>query len=116
MSESGCGKPGKNRIRLVISNIWDETASPEKYRNLAHDPENSLVFISHSDCMEQAVNLDMQLRAKWDVKDTIITDIGPAFGAHCGPGAVAVFFIGRETASPDETAEDTTDTESNTRE
>ena len=87
-----------------------------RFDALAHDPENSLVFISHSDCMEQAVNLDMQLRAKWDVKDTIITDIGPAFGAHCGPGAVAVFFIGRETASPDETAEDTTDTESNTRE
>lgn len=87
-----------------------------RFDALAHDPENSLVFISHSDCMEQAVNLDMQLRAKWDVKDTIITDIGPAFGAHCGPGAVAIFFVGRETASPDETAADTTDTESNTRE
>ena len=67
----------------------------KRFDELAFDPENSTVVISHSDCMEDAVNFDMRLRAKWDVKDTIITDIGPAFGAHCGPGAIAVFFIGK---------------------
>jgi fatty acid-binding protein DegV len=48
----------------------------------------------------------MKLRAKWDVKDTIITDIGPAFGAHCGPGAIAVFFIGKEAAGKDVQSEE----------
>ena len=71
---------------------------------LAFDPENSLIVISHSDCMEDAVNLDMKLRAKWDVGDTIITDIGPAFGAHCGPGTIAVFFVGKEPEQKTETA------------
>ena len=68
-----------------------------KVNELAFDPENSIFFISHSDCMEDAVQLDMKLRSKWDVKDTIITDISPAFGAHCGPGALAVFFVGKKT-------------------
>ena len=67
----------------------------KRFDELAFDPENSTVVISHSDCMEDAVNFDMRLRAKWDVRDTIITDIGSAFGAHCGPGAIAVFFIGK---------------------
>ncbi|MBQ8498029.1 MAG: DegV family protein [Clostridia bacterium] len=63
---------------------------------LAFDPENSIITISHADSMEEAVNLEMMLRAKWDVKDIIITDIGPAFGAHCGPGGLAVFFVGKD--------------------
>ena len=67
---------------------------------LAFDPENSIFFISHSDCLEDAVQLDMKLRTKWDVKDTVITDISPAFGAHCGPGALAIFFVGKETKKP----------------
>ena len=70
----------------------------KRINELALDPENSIIFISHSDCMEDAVQFDMKLRTKWDIKDTVITDIGPAFGAHCGPGALAVFFIGKEPA------------------
>ena len=76
-----------------------------RINQLAFDPENSIIFISHSDCMEDAVNFDMKLRTKWDVQDTIITDIGPAFGAHCGPGALAVFFVGKETEENTQTEE-----------
>ena len=82
-----------------------------RFTELAEDPEDSVAFISHSDCMEEAVNFDMKLRAKWDVKDTIITDITPAFGAHCGPGAVAVFFIGRKDGQTKETVDQTTGSE-----
>ena len=82
-----------------------------RFDELAFDPENSVAFISHSDCMEEAVNLDMKLRAKWDIKDTIITDISPAFGAHCGPGAVAVFFIGRKNGQAEHTEAEHTTTE-----
>ncbi len=85
-----------------------------RFNALAHDPENSVAVISHSDCMEEAVNFDMKLRAKWDVKDTIITDIGPAFGAHCGPGALAVFFIGRKEGMKAAPGKETTETENNT--
>ncbi len=83
----------------------------ERVNALAFDPENSMIVISHADCMEDAVNFDMKLRAKWDVKDTIITDIGPAFGAHCGPNALAVFFIGKEPEPETEASEETIQTE-----
>ncbi len=62
----------------------------------AINPTDSVITISHSDCMEDAVNLEMMIRAKWDVKEILVTDIGPAFGAHCGPGTIAVFFINKE--------------------
>ena len=83
----------------------------ERINALAYDPENSIFFISHADCMEDAVNFDMKLRAKWDVKDTIITDISPAFGAHCGPNAISVFFIGKEPEQKADTPEQTNQTE-----
>lgn len=83
----------------------------ERVNALAFDPENSIIVISHADCMEEAVNFDMKLRAKWDVKDTIITDIGPAFGAHCGPNALAVFFIGKEPEQEADVSEEPIQTE-----
>ena len=76
-----------------------------KVNELAFDPENSIFFISHSDCLEDAVQLDLKLRAKWNVKDTVITDISPAFGAHCGPGALAIFFVGKETQETEQIEE-----------
>ena len=87
--------------------VMDELLN--KVNELAFDPENSIFFISHCDCMEDAVQFDMKLRTKWDVKDTVITDISPAFGAHCGPGALAVFFVGKKTEEnePTEETEDT---------
>ena len=83
----------------------------DRVDRLAFDPEDSVIVISHSDCMEQAVYFDMKLRARWDVKDTIITDIGPAFGAHCGPGAIAVFFVGKEPERKTELSESPEKTE-----
>ena len=83
----------------------------KRFTELAEDPEISVAFLSQSDCMEEAVNLDMKLRAKWDIKDTIITDISPAFGAHCGPGALAIFFIGRKTQTASNTETENTTTE-----
>ncbi|MBQ7308594.1 MAG: DegV family protein [Clostridia bacterium] len=75
----------------------------KKIETLCEDPKNTIITISHSDCMGDAVNLEMAIRAKWDVKDIIITDIGPAFGAHCGPDTIAVFFLKDETTE-EETA------------
>ncbi len=77
----------------------------------ALEPENSIITISHADCMEEAINLEMMLRTKWDVKDIIITDIGPAFGAHCGPGGLALFFVGKGPEEENEDTAETTETE-----
>lgn len=59
-------------------------------------PEEQTVYISHADALEDAVNLELMVRAKWNVKDVVISEIGPILGAHCGPGTLAVFYIGSE--------------------
>ena len=65
-------------------------ASLEKY---VDDPTDSTIAIGHSDCLEDAINLEMMIRATWDVKEILVADIGPAMGAHCGPDTVAIFFV-----------------------
>ena len=87
----GKGRGKKGAIDIIV----------RRAEELAFDPENSTFVISHADCMEDAVALEMLLRTKWDIQNIITTDIGPAFGAHCGPGGLALFFIGKEAEDVD---------------
>lgn len=54
------------------------------------------VFISHGDCLEDANYLADIMRARFGVKEVVISYVGPVIGAHSGPGTVALFFLGRE--------------------
>lgn len=71
-------------------------ALAEKYAELAVQPESGAVFISHSDCAEDAKALADLLYEHHKVSVQLITDIGTVIGAHTGPGTVALFFVGRE--------------------
>lgn len=53
------------------------------------------IFVSHSDCEEDARYIGEQLKERYGVKDVIYGDIGPVIGAHTGPGCVVVFFMGQ---------------------
>ncbi len=64
----------------------------EKLRTYAIKPKEQTVFISQSDCYDDAQILAQML--KKDVKDIIIGDIGPLIGSHTGPGTVALFYVG----------------------
>jgi len=55
--------------------------------------EDSPVFISHADCMDDAKLLAQQIQDKCGLVTQIITDVGPVIGAHAGPGTLAVFFV-----------------------
>lgn len=68
-------------------------ALADKYGELAQDPENGTVFISHSDCLEEVNALGEILRERYNAKFEVITDIGTVIGAHTGPGAIALFFV-----------------------
>ncbi len=63
-----------------------------KLKTYAVNPKEQTVFISHADCVEDAEALAKML--KKDVKKIVIGDIGPLIGSHCGPGTVALFYIG----------------------
>ncbi len=69
----------------------------ERMKELAVDPAEQLVYISHGDCEEEANYLAEKIKTEMGVKQPIlVSHIGPVIGAHSGPGTVALFFIGKE--------------------
>ncbi len=71
-------------------------ALADKYEATALDRENSVIFISHGDCFDEAQELGDMLKAKGAPDVRLITHVGPVIGAHSGPGTMALFFLGRE--------------------
>ena len=58
------------------------------------NPEEQVIFISHGDCEKDAQYVADQIRARWNVKEIVLNEIGPVIGTHSGPGTVALFFLG----------------------
>lgn len=76
----------KQTISKLVKNM-QETAT---------DPENTTIFISHSDCIERAQAAAERFKSEVGFKDAIITSIGTIIGAHTGPGLIAMFYFGKE--------------------
>ncbi len=56
-----------------------------------------LCYISHSDCLEDAVSVREQVLERFkNVKQIPIFDVGTTIGCHTGTGTVALFFVGDE--------------------
>ena len=68
----------------------------EKTAENIEDVEGQEVIILNADCAEDAQRLDEMLKAKVPGIRTRIENVGPVIGAHCGPGTVAVCFLGKE--------------------
>lgn len=58
--------------------------------------EEQTIAICHGNCFEEALKLKEYILQEVKVKDVLINYIGPAVGAYGGPGALAVFFMGKE--------------------
>ena len=69
----------------------------KKYAELAIEPGENMVFISHADALESAESLAEMIREKFSPAEIVIGNIGPVIGSHTGPGAVALFFFGAES-------------------
>lgn len=59
------------------------------------NPEDQIIAISHGDCEQEALKLKELILSKIKVKDVVINFIGPVVGTYGGPGALAVFFVGK---------------------
>lgn len=70
----------KNSIKQLCDNIVD----------CAVNINEQVIFISHGDCMDDALELAKLLKDK-GAKDVVINYVGPVIGAHSGPGTLAVF-------------------------
>ena len=71
------------------------SALVDKVGELADHPAAQTMFISNSDCMEDAQFVAGEIRARYGTKEIIINSFGPVIGAHTGPGCVALFFMGK---------------------
>jgi DegV family protein with EDD domain len=58
------------------------------------NPKEQVVFISHGDAIEDAEFLGNMIKEKLQVKEIVISKIGPVIGTHSGPGTIALFFFG----------------------
>ncbi len=67
-----------------------------KFEEIAIDPKNQIVFISHGDCEDDANYVANEIKKKFNVKNVIISMIGPVIGSHSGPGTIALFFVGNK--------------------
>jgi DegV family protein with EDD domain len=59
------------------------------------DLDGQTVFLSHSDCLEDAQQLAQMIKDALPVKEVIIGYIGPVIGSHTGPGTLALFFLAK---------------------
>lgn len=66
----------------------------DKMAATAQNPEQQVIFISHSDNPAGAEHVANLVRERWPVQDVQINPIGPVIGAHTGVGTVALFFLG----------------------
>lgn len=66
----------------------------ERMKELAINPAEQTIFISHGDCEEDALYLKDLVMRELDVKKVFINYVGPVIGAHSGPGTLALFFLG----------------------
>lgn len=70
-------------------------ALAKKTLELGEGFDNSTMFISHGDCLEDAKYLEAVLKERYGVKEVVISYVGAVIGSHSGPGTVALFFLGK---------------------
>ncbi len=66
----------------------------DKFAELAKNPEEQTIAISHADCEADALYLKELIVKKCAPKEIMIVDYEPVTGSHVGPGALALFFEG----------------------
>lgn len=66
----------------------------EKLKARITNSSTQTIFISHGDCLEEAEMLKSLILKDTKVKNVLINPMGATVGSHCGPGTVALFFIG----------------------
>lgn len=64
------------------------------------NPTNQLVYISHGDCLDEAVYVKNEILKQVKVKDVIVNFIGPVVGSHSGLGTLAIFYMGKDRFEP----------------
>jgi len=73
----------------ALKDLYERMKNSERFAELPY------VFISHADCIEDAQSIEEMIHADYPQVKVVISDIGPVIGAHTGPGALALCFLGK---------------------
>ncbi len=87
--------------RIVpIKKVMGRTASLDEIVALTAasmtDPKNSIAYIAHGDCLEDAEYIASKLRETVSPADIYINTFGPITGISTGPDSMGVFVLGKE--------------------
>jgi len=66
----------------------------DTFKDRVVNPEDQIIFISHGDCLDDALFLKSLIEREFKVKGFKINFVGQAIGSHSGPGILTLFFIG----------------------
>lgn len=78
-------KGKKKALKFLASSIKER----------AIDSENEVLYICHADCNKEAETLKALVEEEIKFKDIVLNYAGNAIGAHAGPGALAVIYLGK---------------------
>lgn len=79
---------GRKKSLKAICDMIKDNLSDGKYKN-------SEIIICDADCNDDAKYLEEIIKEELGIDNIVHYNIGPTIGAHCGPGTVGVFFIGK---------------------
>ncbi len=82
---------GKARGRKAAMNHLVESVGEKGV-----DLENQDIYISHGDCLEEAMVVGEEVKARYNVKNVVYNCLDPVIGSHAGPGTIAIFFMGEK--------------------
>lgn len=68
----------------------------ERMENTIVEPQDQTIYISHGDCLEDALYLKDEVQKRFGVGEILINYIGPVIGSHSGPGTLAIFYWGND--------------------
>lgn len=68
----------------------------------AVEPEQQMIFISHSDSQKGCDYVAEQVEKRFGVTRIWTGPIGPVIGAHTGTGTVALFYLGLDREAPEQ--------------
>ncbi|ETA80623.1 DegV family protein [Youngiibacter fragilis] len=68
----------------------------DELKNKIINPEEQTIYITHGDCIEDAVYLKTLLMSEIKVRNVVINYLGPIIGTHTGPGLICITFIGKD--------------------
>ncbi len=78
----------KKSLSTLCNDMLD---SMGKYRNT-----DDVICIAHGDAYEDAKYLEELIREKFPHRQIVINSISPSIGAHSGPGAIGLCFMGEK--------------------